>query len=187
MQSQALIFDCDGTLIDSMPAHYKAWSDTFRRYGIEFTHQRFYELAGMPADKTAAIVAVENRVTLDPAKLAAEKDAQFLLCVGEVKSFEPVAAIARQNRGLLPMAVASGSARDLVYKELQIVGMLDWFKVIVCAEDVAAHKPAPDVFLMAARKLGVEPRDCTVYEDSDLGIQAAVAAGMQFVDARQLR
>lgn len=187
MYLAALIFDCDGTLVDSMPAHYRAWADTFRLHGIEFTERRFYELAGVPTDRVAAIVAAEHGVSLDAVAVARQKDQQFLSCLDEIRAFEPVAAIARDHRGILPMAVASGSARELVERELTALGMLDWFNVVLCAEDVELPKPAPDVFLTAAQRLGMEPFRCIVYEDSDLGIQAAIAAGMQFVDVRLLR
>lgn len=183
----ALIFDCDGTLVDSMPAHYRAWADTLARHGIEFTERRFYELAGVPTDRVAATVAAEQGVTLDPVAVARQKDEQFLRCLDRVEAFEPVAAVAREYRGVLPMAVASGSSRSLVERELAHLGMLDWFDVVLCAEDVPVPKPAPDIFLVAAQRLGMEPFRCIVYEDSDLGIQAAIAAGMQFVDARRLR
>jgi beta-phosphoglucomutase-like phosphatase (HAD superfamily) len=183
----ALIFDCDGTLADSMPLHYRAWADTFREHGINFAEHRFYELAGTPTDRVAAIVAAESGVKLDPVAVARQKDEAFLRRVEEVQPFEPVVSVARDARGILPMAVASGSSRQLVERELELLGILDWFSVILCAEDVPIPKPAPDVFLTAAARLGVEPYRCIVYEDSDLGIQAAKAAGMQFVDARQLR
>jgi beta-phosphoglucomutase-like phosphatase (HAD superfamily) len=187
MYLAALIFDCDGTLADSMPAHYQAWAQTFRLHGIEFSEKRFYQLAGLPTDRIAAIIAAEHGVTLDPAAVARQKDQQFLTCVDRVKPFEPVVSIARDHRGILPMAVASGSARELVERELAHLGVLDWFNVVLCAEDVTAPKPAPDIFLTAAQRLGMEPYRCIVYEDSDLGIQGAIAAGMQFVDVRRMR
>ena len=186
MSIQALIFDCDGTLVDSMPVHYQAWAATMERHGIEFTEQRFYELAGVPSDKIVAMLASEAGLELDPVAVSIEKDTAFMSQTHLVRPVEAVAAIARANRGVLPMAVASGSTRDLVEKELSELEMLDWFGAVLCAEDVTNHKPAPDVFLAAAERLGVAPEHCCVYEDSDLGIAGAKTAGMQWVDVRRM-
>jgi beta-phosphoglucomutase-like phosphatase (HAD superfamily) len=97
-----------------------------------------------------------------------------------------VVEVARANRGKLPMAVASGGCRRMVEMTLAQIGVLDWFLVVVTAEDTLRHKPEPDVFLEAARRLGVDPADCTVYEDTDLGLEAARRAGMHGVDVRLL-
>jgi len=186
MPIQALIFDCDGTLVDSMPVHYQAWSETFARHGIDFTEKVFYELAGTPTDRIAEIVGAAHGVVLDPVALANEKDAQFMRQTDRVQPRAAVVAIARAHRGRMPMAVASGSARVLVETELSELGLLDWFDAVLCAEDVERPKPAPDIFLTAARRLGVAPEYCRVYEDADLGLQAAKAAGMDWVDVRTL-
>ena len=183
---KALIFDCDGTLVDSMPVHYQAWAATMASHGIEFTEKRFYELAGVPSDKIVALLAGEAGVDLDAVAVSVEKDAAFMSQTHTVRPIEAVAAIARANRGVLPMAVASGSTRELVEKELRELEMLDWFGAVLCAEDVTNHKPAPDVFLAAAERLGVAPEHCCVYEDSDLGIAGAKTAGMQWVDVRKM-
>ena len=186
MPPEALIFDCDGTLVDSMPVHYGAWAETFARYGIDFTEARFYQLAGTPTDKVAQIVATEQGKQLDPVAVSREKDRQFMRLTHLVRPRSAVVAIVRKNRGVLPMAVASGSARVLVEKELRELGMIDWFDAILCAEDVPRHKPEPDIFLAAAERLGVAPERCRVYEDADLGIEAAKRAGMAWVDVRML-
>jgi len=99
---------------------------------------------------------------------------------------EKVVAVAREARGTRPMAVASGGYRRVVERTLRHIGILDWFGVLVAAEDTSRHKPEPDVFLEAARRLGVAPGACTVYEDTDLGIEAARRAGMRWVDVRVL-
>jgi HAD superfamily hydrolase (TIGR01509 family) len=106
--------------------------------------------------------------------------------VGTVAPIEKVVAIARAARGRLPLAVASGSHRELVESTLAAIGTRDWWQAIVAAEDVTQPKPAPDIFLEAARRLGVAPGDCTVYEDADLGLLAAQRAGMRAVDIRRL-
>jgi beta-phosphoglucomutase-like phosphatase (HAD superfamily) len=183
---KALIFDCDGTLADSMPVHYRAWAKTMASHGIDFTEKRFYELAGWPADKIAAQLSQETGRPLDALAVAQEKDREFLRQIHLVGPNEPVVEVARRHRGVLPMAVGSGTVREIVEKELAALGILDWFDAIVCAEDVERHKPEPDVFLAAARLLGVSPADCVVYEDGDPGLEAARRAGMQSVDVRKM-
>ena len=186
MQYKALIFDCDGTLADTMPAHYVTWKEVFNRHGIPFSLERFYSLGGVPAREVVEIVAAEAGVRVDPLVLAEEKDREFMDCLDAVQPVEPVAAVAREFQGKLPMAVATGSHRELAEKILELIGMAGWFNTIVCAEDVINPKPAPDIFLEAARRLGIEPDRCCVYEDADLGILAAQRAGMDVVDVRKM-
>lgn len=183
---EALIFDCDGTLADTMPAHHRAWLDTLSPLGLTFPERRFYQLAGVPTPRIAEMLVRESAPHLDPAALAAAKEQAYRDAVSTVLPVEPVLAIARAARGRHPMAVASGSHRELVEATLRAIGALDWFPVIVTSEDVTDPKPAPDVFLLAARRLGVPPASCTVYEDGDLGIEAAKRAGMRWVDVRAL-
>lgn len=181
---QALIFDCDGTLTDSMPLHFVAWSETMRRFGIEFTEDRFYALGGIPSDKIIQMLADEANMSLDAVTIAREKEQAFLDSMHLLVEIEAITSIVRQNKGKLPMAVASGGFRDIVEKQVAHIGLEGWFDTIVTAEDTKLHKPEPDVFLEAARRLGAAPAYCQVYEDSDLGIEAARRAGMQWVDVR---
>jgi len=184
MEYKALIFDCDGTLADTMPAHFETWKAVFNRHGIPFSLERFYSLGGVPAKEVVEIVAGEAGVKVDTALVAEEKDRAFMEQLDRVRPVESVAAVAREFRGRIPMAVATGSHRELVEKTLELIGMADWFDAVVCAEDVVNPKPAPDVFLEAARRLGIEPDRCCVYEDADLGILGARRAGMAVVDVR---
>ena len=185
MSIQALIFDCDGTLTDSMPVHYISWHATLSRHGVVFEEDRFYALGGMPTDKIIAMLSVEQGIPLDHVALAREKEADFLNQLHLVVPIEPVVRIVREQHGKLKMAVASGGWRQVVRRQLELIGYLDHFDAIVAAEDTERHKPEPDVFLEAARRLDVPPQFCRVYEDSDLGIEAARRAGMQWVDVRQ--
>ncbi len=184
---QALIFDCDGTLTDSMPLHYVAWQQTLQRYGIEFPEERFYAMGGVPTDKIISILCQEQAIVGDVVKIAAEKEAAFLTTLADVTANEPVCAIARRHHGKLPMAVASGGIRAVVVDQLVKIDMHDYFATVVAAEDTLHHKPEPDVFLEAARRLGVEPGRCVVFEDTDIGLLAAHRAGMDSVDVRTLR
>jgi HAD superfamily hydrolase (TIGR01509 family) len=186
MASEALIFDCDGTLADTMPAHYRAWLDLLAPLGIEFPEDRFYSLGGVPTAEIARMLFSEAGIDVDPQAIARRKEAMFLEHVSEIRPIEKVVAIAREARGRVPIAVASGGQRRTVEHTLRTIDILDWFPVIVTAEDTPRGKPEPDVFLEAARRLGVAPAICTVYEDTDLGIEAARRAGMSFVDIRRM-
>ncbi len=182
----ALIFDCDGTLTDSMPVHYVCWQKTMRLHGIEFSEERFYALGGMPSDKIVELLAGEAGLSLDCALVAAEKEQAFLDTLHLLQPIAAVVEIARDNRGKRKMAVASGGFRHVIEKQLRQVGIYDWFDALVTAEDTPRHKPEPDVFLEAARRLGASPSECLVYEDSDLGIEAAQRAGMAWIDVRTM-
>lgn len=184
MEYGALIFDCDGTLADTMPAHYDTWKAVFNRHGIPLSLERFYSLGGVPAKEVVEILAGEAGVEIDPLAVAEEKDRAFMDQLDLVRPVESVAAVAQEFRGKIPMAVATGSHRELAEKTLELIGMAGWFDTLVCAEDVVNPKPSPDIFLEAARRLGVEPDRCCVYEDADLGILGARRAGMDVVDVR---
>jgi HAD superfamily hydrolase (TIGR01549 family) len=182
----ALIFDCDGTLADTMPAHYRAWLDILRPHGVAFPEARFYAMGGMPTGNIVEKLFSEVGKIPDVATLIRQKEEAFMEQLGEIRPIEKVVEVARRGRGTLPMAVASGGHRHMVELTLRQIGILDWFPVVVAAEDTTRHKPEPDVFLEAARRLGVVPAECTVYEDTDLGIEAARRAGMSWVDIRTM-
>jgi len=182
----ALIFDCDGTLADTMPAHYLAWVEILRPHGVSFPEERFYAMGGMPTGLILERLFSEVGKVPDVELLTRQKEEAFIARASEIRPVEKVLAIARAARGRLPMAVASGGHRHMVEMTLRRLGILDWFAAVVAAEDTAKHKPEPDVFLEAARRLRVAAADCTVYEDTDLGLEAARRAGMRFVDVRKL-
>ena len=188
--ARAFIFDLDGTLADTMPAHFVAWTKVAARHGLTFPEERFYGLGGVPTDKIAAMLITEAGLTLDPRAIALEKEQTYYDGLGPagIQGIQPVLALARSHRelGEGPLAIASGSVRRLVTRTLDALGIADWFDAIVAAEDTTRHKPEPDVFLEAARRLGAEPATCTVYEDTDIGLVAARRAGMHPVDVRPL-
>lgn len=181
---RALIFDCDGTLADSMPAHFVAWTDALRPHGLAFPEERFYACAGMSTQQIIELLAREQGRSVDTVAIARDKDEQFMRHVDRVRPLEPVVAIAREFRGRGPMAVATGNVRRLAEATLEALGIQSWFGALVTADDVDDHKPAPDTFLEAARRLGVQPQDCRVYEDGEPGLLAGRAAGMEVVDVR---
>src|SRR5262245_31340930 len=149
----ALIFDCDGTLTNSMPVHYVCWRKTMARHGIEFDEARFYSLGGIPSDKIVSLLAEEAGISLDAAAIAADKEQAFLETLHLLEPIAAVVEIARAHRGKKKMAVASGGFRSVIEKQLTQIGVSDWFDTIVTAEDTHRHKPEPDVFLEAARRL----------------------------------
>lgn len=187
---RALIFDCDGTLADTMPVHHRAWVAMLSEHGIEFPEDQFYAFAGMPTHVIIRVLAEEQGVPLAPGEIDGmllDKEHRYVALIEEVSPIHEVLAIAEEHRGRMPMAVASGGERWVVHRTLSAIGVLDWFDVIVGAEDTERHKPEPDVFLEAARRLGVEPSTCAVFEDSDLGLEAGRRAGMTVLDIRPWR
>ena len=186
MQPRALIFDCDGTLADSMPLHWRAWDTVCKRNGIEFPEERFYKLGGVPSQKILAMLKLEQGLSFDPAEISRQKEEAYLPLMAEVKLIEPVAAIAREHIGKLPMAIATGGRTKYIRPLLEGLGISDWFQAIVTSDDVKNHKPAPDTFLKAAALLGVPPEDCRAFEDTDLGMEAIRAAHMDAVDVRTI-
>jgi HAD superfamily hydrolase (TIGR01509 family) len=180
------IFDLDGTLADTMPIHYRAWQEVASAHGFAFPEQRFYSLGGVPTLKIAALLIAEQGLGLDPVAITHEKEEAVLRRFHDIQPIPAVVAIARRYRPTGQLAIASGGGRAMVERTLRQIGLLDWFPVVVASEDTTRHKPEPDVFLEAARRLGVAPSVCTVYEDTDLGLEAARRAGMKSVDVRSL-
>lgn len=187
MSIQGLIFDCDGTLADTMPLHWQAWRQVSVRHGVHFTEERFYALGGVPSRHILAMLREEQGLNIDPIVVAKEKELAYLELLHHVGPIEQVVAIAQEHHGTLPMAVASGGTRHVINEVLVHLGIHELFAAVVTSEDVVHQKPAPDIFLEAARRIGVAPAFCRGYEDTDLGMQAIRAAGMDAVDVRQLR
>ncbi len=186
MSIEALIFDCDGTLADTMPPHYEAWVAALAPHGLELTEERFYALGGWPVSRVIELLAREaSRHDLDVDVIEAAKQSEFDRRLHLVGPIAPIVQIAADHRGKLPMAVASGSRREAVRQILTHLEIIDWFEVYVGAEDSTCHKPEPGIFLEAARRLGVAAENCRVYEDTDVGIEAAERAGMTWVDVRE--
>lgn len=177
------IFDCDGTLVDTMPLHYRAWDRAMQQAGLKGTlsEELFYSLGGMPTRKVAAVFAKHYGITIDVDYVFHHKEELFLEMQAEMKVIKPVVDFARKLHGRSPMSVASGGPKPVVTKTLELMRIADLFPVVVTPEDVAHGKPAPDMFLLAAQRMGVAPERCLVFEDAEPGFQAAVAAGMQYV------
>lgn len=178
------IFDLDGTLIDSMPVHFDAWTAGLRNSGFvhEFTEELFYSLGGVPTKRIVEILNERHGTTLDPDAVMHEKERLYLELLPGVPRIVPVVEFAERAvaRGL-PISIASGGPRPVVDAALRGAGLDHLFRVIVTPEDVQHGKPSPEMFLLAAARMGVPARECLVLEDAEMGRRAAVAAGMDYV------
>ncbi len=178
----ALIFDCDGTLVDSAPVHLAAYSAALAEYGEVMSWEWYSSRLGISARELLLIFAREFSVPLDIDRAMMLYVNSFHENLALVREVMPVAEIARTYRQKLPMAVASNGSGEHVIASLTTAGLLPLFDVIVGREDVTHGKPAPDLFLEAARRLGVLPELCVVFEDSREGMEAARRAGMRAYD-----
>jgi beta-phosphoglucomutase family hydrolase len=177
-KAKALIFDLDGTLADAMPVHFWAYKNILADYGIDFTPTLFGTLAGVPAVGTIQKLNEQFGTQMDPEKIGHFKEAEYEKIMHKMKPVEPVVELMKKYHGKLPMAVGTGGYKRLAWKSMEILGLNKYFDILVSSEDVAHPKPHPETFLKCAKLLGIEPQFCQVFEDGDLGIQAARAAGM---------
>lgn len=177
---QAFIFDCDGTLADSMPAHHLAWQRALAAGGasIDFHWELFVRRAGKTLEKTVEELNAEFGLALDPHAVAAHQRAEYQGLIPELEPVGPVVEFLRGVVGRFPVSVATGGDLPTVDRTLRSIGVRDLIPHIVTAFDVPRGKPFPDLFLLAAERMGVAPEVCLVFEDSPLGIEAAERAGM---------
>jgi beta-phosphoglucomutase-like phosphatase (HAD superfamily) len=183
---KGIIFDCDGTLADTMPLHWRAWQVISARHRLHLPIDRFYALGGVPSRDILKLLSTEQGLGLDHLAVAHEKESEYLPLIAQVEPINAVVGVARQNYGKVPLAVASGGTHQSIEQVLGHLGIRHLFQAVVSSEDVTRQKPAPDIFLEAARRIGVAPEFCRAYEDTDLGLQAIRAAGMEAIDVRQL-
>jgi HAD superfamily hydrolase (TIGR01509 family) len=178
---RAYLFDCDGTIVNSMPLHLLAWQKALAPYGAEYPAELFWAQGGLPTRQIVANLNQEYGLNMPVEETAHAKELLYFELLPQLTAVPEVLAQIEADHGRIPFAVVSGSIRESVVKSLEILGLLEKFDVLVCAGDYQRGKPAPDPFLMAAQKLNVPPEQCLVFEDTDLGIQSATAAGMQSV------
>lgn len=181
---RGLLFDCDGTLVDTMPLHWRAWQEGLKAFGVDVPVSFLEQFSGAIVTDVLARVSRHTGKKLDESVFVPRKQARFREMLHEVRELTPVADIVRMYAGKLPMAVVSGGCRQNVTASLEVVGLLKYFDVIITGDDPFPGKPAPDIMLEAARCLNVEPGLCQVFEDGELGLDAAVAAGMLATDVR---
>jgi len=177
-QAKALIFDLDGTLADTMPVHFLAYKNILADFGIDFTPELFATLAGVPAVGTIHKLNEIFGTNMDAEEIGHRKEREYEKIMYKMKPVEPVVELMKSYYGKMPMSVGTGGYKRLAWKTMEILGLDKYIGILVSAEEVARPKPFPDTFLKCAEKMGVTPEVCQVFEDGDLGIQAAAAAGM---------
>ncbi|KAB8185050.1 HAD-IA family hydrolase [Microbispora catharanthi] len=184
----ALLFDWDGTLVDSQRANYVALAGALAEEGVQLDQEWFDARTGLSSAEMVRLLAREGGLTLrrPVEEIVADRDERFLRTAHEIRVHPEIEAVVSSFHGRLPMAVASGGARRVIEMTLRHLPIRHRFGTVVTRDDVERGKPAPDIFLRAAKLIGIPPNRCTVYEDSDEGIAAAQAAGMAIIDVRPL-
>jgi beta-phosphoglucomutase-like phosphatase (HAD superfamily) len=183
-KAKALIFDLDGTLAHTMPLHYKAWLEVSNANGFHFPEDLFYQLAGTPTFKIVSILNDMFEKNMDAEETHHQKENAFLRYLNTVEPIHAVLELAKKYHGILPMAVGTGGVPDVADLTLKAIDAHHYFDIVVTAFDVKNFKPAPDTFLKCAELMNVEPAYCEVFEDSVLGLEAAIAGGMIATDVR---
>jgi beta-phosphoglucomutase family hydrolase len=184
--AKGLIFDMDGTLTDSNPAHLLAWDHACRHFGMEYPRDKFYYYAGLSSLKIAEALVKESGMSgrVDPDELSALKEKEFHKVEEMVKPVPEVLALVKYFHRRMPIAVGTGRRRTSAVRTLEKLDLLKYFDIVVTSDDVRNHKPHPDTFLECAKRMGFAPEECLVFEDAERGIEAARRAGMQVVDVR---
>jgi HAD superfamily hydrolase (TIGR01509 family) len=178
---EAYLFDCDGTIADSMPLHYIAWSKALAEHNCEFSEELFYAWGGVSVAEVVGRLNEKYGLRMPPEEVSRTKENFYLENLPQLRGIPEVLEQIEANYGRIPFAVVSGSTRESVTASLSALKLLDRFETLVCAGEYQRGKPDPQAFLMAAARLGVAPKACLVFEDADMGIQAATAAGMASV------
>jgi beta-phosphoglucomutase family hydrolase len=177
----AYLFDCDGTIADSMPLHYIAWKKILAEWNCHFDEHHFYSLGGTPIAEIVSMLNKQHGLSMPVEAVCNRKEELYYELLPQLKAIPEVLEHIHTRHGEIPFAVVSGGTREAVTASLNTLEILDRFDTLVCAEDYKNGKPHPEAFLLAADRLGVAPARCLVFEDTDLGIQAATAAGMPSV------
>jgi HAD superfamily hydrolase (TIGR01509 family) len=178
---KAYLFDCDGTIADSMPLHYLAWKQALGEWGCDFPEELFYQWGGMPVAEIISTLNRRHRLQMPLPQVAHRKESLYYELLPQLKAVPEVLECIEAQYGQIPFAVVSGSTRESVQASLRVLNLLERFDTMVCAGEYTKSKPDPEAFLRAAGNLGVAPRACLVFEDTEMGIQAAKAGGMAWV------
>lgn len=183
---KALIFDCDGTLADTLPVHFQTWSVALEAVGANISKDWYYKYCGTSAGEMLQILKNLFGYQFDSELVITKRQKHYQSLINTVKEVRAVAEIVHSHQGKIPLAVASGGERIVLEATLNNISLRQFFNIVVSIDDVERGKPEPDIFLLAAQRLGVAPQDCIVYQDSDGGLEAASRAGMRSMDVRVL-
>ncbi len=186
-EARALIFDMDGTLVDTMEVHWQAWRETMEPYDIDMTRELFDRVGGRTSPDIVAFLEHEFGRSLPGDEIATAKDQAFVRHTPLIQPIGAVLDIVHRYLGTLPIGVATNEHFGISNIVLRSTGLSSLFQTLVTVDEVERPKPAPDVFLECAARLEVPPAHCQVFEDSVWGIEAANAAGMMVTDVRDLR
>ena len=182
--AKGLIFDLDGTLIDSMPLHYEAWRDVCATKGVDFTEKEFYALAGVHSERIFEIINEKYGTDFDPVQYGLIKEEVYMKKLQFLKPVEPVLELVKKYHGRLPMSIGTGSPGKHSWEAVKALGLDKYFEIMVSKDDVTRGKPDPETFLKCAAAMKVEPKYCQVFEDGKPGLEAAKRAGMMVTDIR---
>ena len=178
---EAYLFDCDGTIVDSMPLHYRAWKKALGEWGCEFSERLFYDWGGLPVAEVISTLNRQQGLQMPVDKVEHRKESLYYELLPQLQAVPEVLEQIEARQGQIPFGVVSGSRRESVVASLTVVNLLNRFQTLVCAGEYQKSKPDPEAFLMAAEHLQVKPEACLVFEDTEMGIQAARAGGMSWV------
>jgi HAD superfamily hydrolase (TIGR01509 family) len=178
---KAYLFDCDGTIADSMPLHYQAWKQALAEWHCDFGEKLFYEWGGMPVVEIISSLNKRDGLNMPVETVGSRKEQLYYESLPQLQPVPEVLEHIEAGYGRIPFAVVSGSTAESVTSSLVALNLLDRFDTMVCAGDYTKSKPDPEAFLLAAARLKANPKECLVFEDTEMGIQAAKAAGMAWV------
>ncbi len=175
---KGLLFDFDGTVADTMPAHLAAWNLALAKYNLSLSREQHMSWAGRPTARIVEMMNELNKTNINPEQFVKEKETHYLASLPDVTTVKPVMDIIEHYHGKIPMAIVTGSRRKIVELTMQQLKIEKYFNTLVCAEDYTQGKPAPDCFLLGAERISIAPADCLAFEDAVLGVQSAHTAGM---------
>ena len=183
-KTKGLIFDCDGTLANTMPIHWQAWREAFMTFGADCPLEFLKELSGIPSEHIVGHYNERFEKNFDAKSVSRYKNELVREKLLYATPIKPVVEIVKMYKGKLPMAVASGGTKLNVNNTIKAIGLDGYFKAIITADNKVKPKPSPDIYLEAAKLIKVPPRYCQVFEDGNAGIESAKKAGMIVTDIR---
>lgn len=182
---KGIIFDMDGTLVDSLPVHFAAWDVVMEKHNTTYPRELFDEFSGLPVTKIVPIVNKRLGLNLNTEEVVREKEIFLLNNIDMIKPIKPVMDVVLEYHKKLPMSIGTGSVKHITLAVLKKLNLEKYFNAVVTADDVNNHKPEPDTFLKCAELMNVDPKECVVLEDGEKGIEAAIKGGIPVIDVRK--